>query len=678
MTDRRGTPRIDSIVPTFGGYYVERLLRLVGSVHDSSSPAQHRAIRDELSWLDTTVHTTLDAMKYKGLLLVLLDVTAQGWEITYPQKRIMLRRPEYTQGRRVGGDVAEIKTQIRASFQSERVSQLNEQSTKRFIKRMEQPTGIKRPIADVLETGVNLSERLGRLAAEHSGADSSKFISPYLQLVTPDVKDRFTGQRLTDIWRYLRYTWAIPYQSTPGRNMFYLVRDAAHPSHAVMGIAALGNCVAQLSDRDRFIGWSVEAIEESLTDRGPIANKPVGQSNCDSEAAHDARLEEYAATLACQLESALDRELSEIDCSKLATSKECNNPTPRVVARLIQQSQDSEQVRRHQLRTASAAGIRVERESDYASIKAATRSPLYVRKRAKALADLLFARMTFRDACLASFPLATLRLLLRSDSGRKAIRVALHANKKSKVGSSMMDIIVCGAIPPYNDVLAGKLTAMLMASPQVVHEYKIAYSESPGEIVSRIAGRPIIRQPDLVFLTTTSLYYVGSSQYERIRVPSDNGQAITYKRIGQTDGFGSTVLSSATSAFLRQLSLQAAGYHRVNHVFGEGVSPKLRMTRDGLTLIGVPQDVVLRHDCPRLVYGVKLASNACEYLRGEQQSPSYVFPRSSPKAGTRKVIEHWVSRWLIPRILNPDILARVARVPCDVVQLSKELSDSDG
>ena len=38
---------------------------------------------------------------------------------------------------------------------------------------------------------------------------------------------------------------------------------------------------------------------------------------------------------------------------------------------------------------------------------------------------------------------------------------------------------------------------------------------------------------------------------------------------------------------------------RVNNIFGEGVSPRLRMIREGLALIGIPQDLVLRHNCPR-------------------------------------------------------------------------------
>jgi len=34
--------------------------------------------------------------------------------------------------------------------------------------------------------------------------------------------------------------------------------------------------------------------------------------------------------------------------------------------------------------------------------------------------------------------------------------------------SAIADLTICGAIPPYNEVLGGKLVAMLMMSPVVV------------------------------------------------------------------------------------------------------------------------------------------------------------------------------------------------------------------
>lgn len=50
----------------------------------------------------------------------------------------------------------------------------------------------------------------------------------------------------------------------PGRNLFYLVRDAAQECHPIIGIFALGNSVLNLTVRDDEIGWTVEAIAKKL------------------------------------------------------------------------------------------------------------------------------------------------------------------------------------------------------------------------------------------------------------------------------------------------------------------------------------------------------------------------------------------------------------------------------
>jgi len=71
---------------------------------------------------------------------------------------------------------------------------------------------------------------------------------------------KHTGLRHMDIWRYFRYTWVNAYRSSPGRSIRILVRDAAAPNHAVIGIAALGNTVIQQTVRDNWIGWNAQSF----------------------------------------------------------------------------------------------------------------------------------------------------------------------------------------------------------------------------------------------------------------------------------------------------------------------------------------------------------------------------------------------------------------------------------
>jgi hypothetical protein len=85
------------------------------------------------------------------------------------------------------------------------------------------------------------------------------------------------------------------------------------------------------------------------------------------------------------------------------------------------------------------------------------------------------------------------------------------------VGNAIADLTVCGAVAPYNELLGGKLVAMLMASPEVREEYHRRYSSTPSIIASSMAGKPVRRPLDLVFISTTSLYGQRPNQYDRSR-----------------------------------------------------------------------------------------------------------------------------------------------------------------
>ena len=54
--------------------------------------------------------------------------------------------------------------------------------------------------------------------------------------------------------------------------------------------------------------------------------------------------------------------------------------------------------------------------------------------------------------------------------------------KSAQVGIGLMDINVCGAIAPYNEIFGGKLVSMLLCSPEVVNAYYKRYENKPSII----------------------------------------------------------------------------------------------------------------------------------------------------------------------------------------------------
>ena len=246
------------------------------------------------------------------------------------------------------------------------------------------------------------------------------------------------------------------------------------------------------------------------------------------------------------------------------------------------------------------------------------------------------------------------------------VRKVLRKAKADRVGIAMADVTVCGAIAPYSPLLAGKLVSMLAASPEVVDAYQRKYLEQESEIASSMAGRPIVRPSELVFLGTTSLYGIGSSQYNRLRMPAEliggrPGEHLQYVEIGRSGAYGTSHFTTNTVNDLVKLVQQSSNGQRVNSIFGEGVSPKLRKLREGLDQLNFPADALLQHGRARIIYGVPLARNLREYLLGMDEAPDYIFAPDNPRAGSEAIAAWWTERWLCRRIESDAILDEVER-----------------
>jgi hypothetical protein len=259
-----------------------------------------------------------------------------------------------------------------------------------------------------------------------------------------------------------------------------------------------------------------------------------------------------------------------------------------------------------------------------------------------------------------------LAALMKDGDGLRVVKRIVRKAKGERVGIAMADISVCGAVAPYNPILGGKLVSMLITSPEVVRAYHDRYADAESEIASSIAAEPIVRPPHLVFLGTTSLYGIGSSQYNRIKIPCEaiggrSGDTIEYVRLGMSEAFGTSQYSEET---IEELGLifphENGGQTRVNSVFGEGVSPKLRKVREGLELLNLPSELFLRHGRKRILYGINLVRNTRDFLLGLDEKADYLIPKKVWPEATRLIGAWWRKRWLTRRIQSDDVLADVA------------------
>jgi uncharacterized protein DUF4338 len=621
--------------------FCKLLSRLVRATDEAGRHRGLEQAREEIESMGgATSRKRQVALKF--VCSVIVDVVAQGWNVTTTRRGIELRSPQID-----GVSPQELKRRIREGHLLERDAQLGEPSVREFIKSMERrrlgPRGWT-SIFSLMRDGHGLSRILRAVTNERDEykrlALLASAISPYLQAVEPGSVCELTGLKLGEIWRYFRHTWISTYKSLPGRGMMMLVRDAAATNHPVIGIAALGSSTAQQTLRDRWVGWDSDLFEKRVS-------------------------EQPTARLARWVHESVKRLIDSIYLGDLLSERvverdEIKHPTQRAIKRLLRDAMRAGEAHRR-----FPDLIDHKRNSKKVDWRIQAKTPLFRSKRAKTLATLLRIRANLYAAGFSKPTIDSLRKCLKNSLGRNAIRQLVRLVKAEHVGIDMMDIIICGAIAPYNALLGGKLVCSLLTSPEVVKFYRKRYGKQESVIASSMKGKSVKRPPNLVMLATTSLYGVGSSQYNRVRIPLEQlggkpGTRLEYADLGVSKGYGSYHFSKASIEYLEILLGRANGGRKVNSIFGEGVNPLMRKLRDGLAEVGLPTDELLRHGNPRVVYGVALARNFRNVLLGLTKTPRYFLPTTNSRKQTDKLAGYWRRRWLAARISYPGILEEVA------------------
>jgi len=579
---------------------------------------------------------------------VILDLVAQGWKLKVCEPKIFVHPPAFENETKDA-----TKEIIRNTHLLGRDIQLNEKSVQEFIKGMQRRRltlkGGWHSIYSLMRDGEDLAEKLrtiGQIDNETEKVEAlSKTVSPYLQFAEPGALCEHTGLRLGDIWRYFRHTWVNEYKSIPGRSVMILIRDAAAPNHPVIGIAALGSSVVQYGERDKWIGWHPETLVQE------IVENPNPQT---------------AKWLLTSVERLIDSIYSkDLVDEKLFTADNIKKPTEDIIERLFGESDYAIKAHRKEpQRTKHNVQKNGKIPNDFWEKESQTF--LYRSKRCKQLAKLFNIRRTFQESGFTRSNAKNLSLIFHTGKVRASIQQLVRMIKAEHVGVDMLDITVCGAIAPYNSLLGGKLVCMLLCSSEVTRYYAKRYANQTSIIASAMKGAPVVRKPNLVLLCTTSLYGVGSSQYNRVKIPLneigfDSGESIVYKNLGHSFGFGTYHFSRSTVQLGSNLNSRKKDGRHVNSIFGEGVNPLMRKIRESLDFVGLNSDGLLQHGNQRVTYGIELARNFREVLLGKESKPNYLISQNKPTELTARIGDYWRRRWLLPRINRPESLEEVSK-----------------
>lgn len=184
-----------------------------------------------------------------------------------------------------------------------------------------------------------------------------------------------------------------------------------------------------------------------------------------------------------------------------------------------------------------------------------------------------------------------------------------------------------GSLPPYNDILGGKLVASLMTTEKVRKDFFKKYKNQRTLLQDRILPA------NLLFIATTGAYGK-SSVYNRLKFDNE----YVAKFIGYSRGSGTFHIPNTLFEEL-VLYLESENYP-VKRGYGNGPSRKLRLIDVALTKLGIKDGN--NHGVQRAVYLFPFVSNLHDVIQ-KNKRPKWF------KRDIADVTEYWKNRWAIPR-----------------------------
>lgn len=205
----------------------------------------------------------------------------------------------------------------------------------------------------------------------------------------------------------------------------------------------------------------------------------------------------------------------------------------------------------------------------------------------------------------------------------------LNIPKEQKLDfiNCMMDAYTIGAVPPYSNLLGGKLVASLVSSKDVGQAYWRRYASKKTVINNKSLSTPLLG------VTTTSAFG-RSSIYNRLKYKETS----LAESLGYTKGFGTIHLETVypeIESFLKRHNQFISGG------FGKGPRVRWQNIANAFKILGIPSKYS-QHGVKREVFIFRHASNI-EAVCRDNVIPEIIEFESS------ELSNFWLRRWCLPR-----------------------------
>ena len=210
---------------------------------------------------------------------------------------------------------------------------------------------------------------------------------------------------------------------------------------------------------------------------------------------------------------------------------------------------------------------------------------------------------------------------------------------------------------------------MLTMSNEVSDIWHDQYEDAESVIVSKLAGRSIIRNSELAALATTGVYGRGTIQYDRVRC-GDGIATRRFRNVGITgEGEGPERRGPSTMTLSERTWGLIRGYCKTHDVgpstsgkFGEGTSARLRklsairtsLSQELEDIIDLKLfDRIVSNPFSRSIHVAALSRHSTRFLLGVDKN----LEQAAPLPTVEDVVDIWTERWLKPLTERPGFAA---------------------
>ena len=219
-----------------------------------------------------------------------------------------------------------------------------------------------------------------------------------------------------------------------------------------------------------------------------------------------------------------------------------------------------------------------------------------IRKRMNYLSRIMKAELALSDADLWN---------------ENDVNAGIRAIKDVTLNRVHTEIVICGALPPFGNLLIGKMVAMMINHPKI----RSSLDRDIGILLQDTFDfqklEAWLPRYGPLLITTKGLYPRHSAQYNRVRIVKHDGY-IPLRKLGSTIGQTMSNISDRTMKLAVEINVRL-GDKGVSSEYGSGGSKRQRIIQKASTVVGI-NPAVMYADITRPVYGLSLVSNSQEVV----------------------------------------------------------------